>query len=119
MAAVPPGYYGTEDEKVVAEPVSEKPDDVQNEFETSSQVNAGDKAASASRLTDDAHTKALTRKLLWKLDTRYVLSSNLWGPFYSVLNTCLGVQNPARSRRSLPLFFPRPDQCRQRQNPRA
>ena len=59
------------EEKVTKGPVAEKPDDFEHEFETSSQVLPSDKIGSASALEDDAHTKALTRKLLWKLDTRY------------------------------------------------
>ncbi|KIW32027.1 uncharacterized protein PV07_03606 [Cladophialophora immunda] len=58
------------EEKVARDPVVEKPEETQNEFETSSQVLPGDKTGSATALGDDAQTKALTRKLLWKLDTR-------------------------------------------------
>jgi hypothetical protein len=57
------------EEKVTREPLAEKPEDAQ--FETSSQVLPGDKAGSISASVNDANTKALTRKLLWKLDTRY------------------------------------------------
>ncbi|ETI22534.1 hypothetical protein G647_06609 [Cladophialophora carrionii CBS 160.54] len=56
------------EEKVAHEPMAEKPDDAQ--FETSSQAPSAHKNNSVSALDDDAHTRALTRKLLWKLDTR-------------------------------------------------
>lgn len=59
------------DEKAAVDPMAEKPEDLQNEFETSSK----DKAAVVSVLNEDADTKALTRKLLWKLDSRYVACS--------------------------------------------
>ncbi|EXJ86137.1 hypothetical protein A1O1_06507 [Capronia coronata CBS 617.96] len=48
----------------------QKPEDVQNEFQTSSSVIHIDKAASESGSPGDAHRKALTRKLLFKLDSR-------------------------------------------------
>jgi hypothetical protein len=59
------------EEKVAHKPMAEKPDDAQ--FETSSQVPSVHKSGSVSALADDANTQALTRKLLWKLDTRYAL----------------------------------------------
>jgi hypothetical protein len=49
--------------------VDEKPVDIQNEFEPARKAGYG------SASTDDADTHALTRKLLWKLDIRYVCSS--------------------------------------------
>ena len=49
----------------------EKPGDVQIEFETSIQVAGKDESFPANR--DAHHDKVLTRKLLFKLDTRCVL----------------------------------------------
>lgn len=45
-------------EKVDSQPAMEKPVDIQNEFEAQRDLD------------DDEHTKKLTRKLLFKLDTR-------------------------------------------------
>ena len=55
------------EEKTMSRPLPEKPEDAQ--FEASSGL--GDKRGSVSASGDDPHTKALTRKLLFKLDTRY------------------------------------------------
>lgn len=60
-------------EKVDSQPAIEKPEAVQNEFE-------------ATRgLSDVEHTKKLTKRLLWKLDTRYTFSS--W--FQSIIRLIL------------------------------
>lgn len=91
MAANPPSGLGREAEKIVSEPVTEKPEDTHNEYETSSQVLRGDEAGSVSVLPDDAHTKALTRKLLWKLDTRYA-PTMLWEQC-SMLNSSIRLES--------------------------
>jgi hypothetical protein len=77
MAAIPKDRADTAEAKVDSELVGEKPEDVQNEFELASQVLAGDKNGSIPGLDGDAHTKALTRSLLWKLDTRYAFVGDI------------------------------------------
>ena len=72
------------EQKVAQEPVAEKPEDAR--FETSSQVASAGKADSALALSDDANTKALTRKLLFKLDTRYASQGFCWSWSLTVLN---------------------------------
>jgi len=64
MAANPQGAVDTP-------PAAEKPEDLQTEF--GSTVQPDGKAGSMSLSADDAHVEALTRKLLFKLDTRYAL----------------------------------------------
>ncbi|KAK5240384.1 hypothetical protein LTS06_012473, partial [Exophiala xenobiotica] len=51
--------------KVDSQPAVEKPGDVQDEFEPTRGFD------------DDENTKKLTKRLLWKLDTRYTFSSFL------------------------------------------
>ncbi len=72
----------------------EKPEDYQNEF------TPGDKAGYGSALTDDAHTRALTRKLLWKLDIRYVDS-----PLYMISRILNSLSAESGSFRSWPSSF--------------
>ena len=61
------------EEKLAPKLWAEKSEDAQ--LETSSQPPAADKDGSISVLDADTNTKALTRKLLFKLDTRCVLST--------------------------------------------
>lgn len=51
-------------DKGTYDPDAEKAEDTQEEYQTDN------KPADPLAATDDAHTKALTRKLLFKLDTR-------------------------------------------------
>lgn len=54
--------------KVHLEPDAEKAEEIQNEYRYQA-----DRADSVSPADNDAHVKELTRKLLFKLDTRYAL----------------------------------------------
>lgn len=67
MHANPRTGSGREEAHVDLDTAMEKPDDVQNEFGTN------DRGVSVAALTEDPNAKALTRKLLWKLDTRYAV----------------------------------------------
>jgi hypothetical protein len=61
MATNPAGEF---ENKVHLEPDAEKAEETQNEYKP-------DKAGSGPLVDNDAHIKAVTRSLLFKLDTRY------------------------------------------------
>lgn len=61
MASTPSGEF---ENKVRLESDADKAEETQNEYQP-------DKAGSDPLVHDDAHTKAVTRSLLFKLDTRY------------------------------------------------
>lgn len=88
----------------------EKPEYVQHEFETSSQVVAIEGESFPS--DQDVHqNKALTRKLLFKLDTRYALLESC-----IFLELTLFSQNRPRPRPSVPMLPSRSNKRRQRQD---
>lgn len=87
----------------------EKPEYLQHEFETSSQVVIEGESLPPNQDTDQY--KALTRKLLFKLDTRCVLQKSCISPELTRFS-----QNRPCPRPSVPMLPPRPNKRRQRQN---